>query len=400
MRSPAGDGVEETMHAFRQMLALIAAALRSIPDRLGASLVTVIGITTVVGVLVTMLALGRGVEQLALNTNRPDRVGVIAGGASSSLNSALDRATYDKIIDKPGVKHDAQGKPIVAPTFITIIDGVTRKNQRGPIGFFAAGLQWRQIWTHVHVVEGRYFQPGLHELIVSQRIRNRFKDMGLGDSVKANGIPWKIVGVYKDTDSFFDNSLVGDLDTVLTSFPQATYTSISVILDSPASFQTFKNAVAADPTLNVTVQTDKEADEAVIKGQRSLLDFVSYFIGTLMGIGAACAALSSLYAAVDARTREIATLRALGFGSGPVVVSVLAEGLILAIPSALLGAAIAWVLFNGDAVVTGGLNIHMAVTTHEVLIALGWALAIGVVGGFLPALRAADMPVATALRAT
>jgi putative ABC transport system permease protein len=173
-----------------------------------------------------------------------------------------------------------------------------------------------------------------------------------------------------------------------------------VILDSPAAFQTFKNAVAADPTLNVTVQTDQEADEAVIKGQRSLLDFVSYFIGTLMGIGAACAALSSLYAAVDARTREIATLRAIGFGSVPVVISVLAEGLILAIPSALLGAAIAWFLFNGDAVVTGGLNIHMAVTTHEVLIALGWALAIGLVGGFLPALRAADMPVAAALRAS
>ncbi len=388
------------MHVFRQAFALIAAALRSIPERVGASLVTVIGITTVVGVLVTMLALGRGVEQLALNTNRPDRAGVIAGGSSSSLNSSLDRATYDKIVDKPGVKRDAQGRPIVAPTFVTIIDGITRTNQRGPIGFFSAGPQWRQIWTNVHVVEGRYFQPGLHELIVSQRIRSRFKNMDVGDTVKANGISWKIVGVYKDTDSFFDNSLVGDVATVLTSFPQATYTSISVILDSPASFQTFKKAVAADPTLNVTVQTDVEADEAVVKGTRSLLDFVSYFIGTLMGIGAACAALSSLYAAVDTRTREIATLRALGFSSGAVITSVLAEGFILAIPSALLGAAIAWFAFNGDAVVTAGLNIHMAVTSHEVLVALFWALAIALAGGLLPALRASGLPVATALRAS
>jgi putative ABC transport system permease protein len=388
------------MHAFRQVLTLIAAGLRSIPARLGASLVTVIGITTVVAVLVTMLSLGRGVDQLARNTERPDRAGVIAAGSRSSLESALNRATLDKIVDKPGIKHDAQGRPIVSPVVVMIIDGVTRQNQRGPIGLFAAGPQWQQIWTNVHVVEGRYFQPGLHELIVSQRIRSRFKNVDVGTTIKANGIPWKIVGVYKDTDSFFDNSLVGDVETVLSAFPQSSYGSISVILDSPASFDTFKKAVAGDPTLSVTVQTDREADDAVIRGQRTLLDFVSYFIGTLMGIGAACGALSSLYAAVDTRTREIATLRAIGFSPGAVVISVLVEGLILAIPSALLGAAIAWLLFNGDAVVTGGLNIHMAVTPHEVLVALFWALAIALVGGFLPALRAADMPVATALRAS
>jgi putative ABC transport system permease protein len=388
------------MHAFRQVLTLIAAGLRSIPARLGASLVTVIGITTVVAVLVTMLSLGRGVDQLARNTERPDRAGVIAAGSRSSLESALNRATLDKIVDKPGIKHDAQGRPIVSPVVVMIIDGVTRQNQRGPIGLFAAGPQWQQIWTNVHVVEGRYFQPGLHELIVSQRIRSRFKNVDVGTTIKANGIPWKIVGVYKDTDSFFDNSLVGDVETVLSAFPQSSYASISVILDSPASFDTFKKAVAGDPTLSVTVQTDREADDAVIRGQRTLLDFVSYFIGTLMGIGAACGALSSLYAAVDTRTREIATLRAIGFSPGAVVISVLVEGLILAIPSALLGAAIAWLLFNGDAVVTGGLNIHMAVTPHEVLVALFWALAIALVGGFLPALRAADMPVAAALRAS
>src|SRR5215472_7021523 len=130
------------MHVLRQVFALIAAALRSIPERLGASLVTVIGITTVVGVLVTMLALGRGVEQLARNTERADRVGVIAGGSRSSLESTLTRATYDKIVDKPGVKHDAQGRPIVSPVLVTIIDGILRTNLRGPIGFFAAGPQW------------------------------------------------------------------------------------------------------------------------------------------------------------------------------------------------------------------------------------------------------------------
>jgi putative ABC transport system permease protein len=132
---------------------------------------------------------------------------------------------------------------------------------------------------------------------------------------------------------------------------------------------------------------------------RNLLDFVSYFIGGLMAIGAACGALSSLYAAVDSRTREIATLRALGFGCGPVVISVLTEGLLLALPAALLGATIAWMLFNGNVVSTAGLTFPLAVTPHLVAVSLTWALGIALVGGLLPAIRAAAMPIATALRA-
>jgi putative ABC transport system permease protein len=281
-----------------------------------------------------------------------------------------------------------------------VIDGVTRKNQHGSIGFFAAGPQWRQIWPYVHVIEGRYFQPGLYELLVSETIRNRFKGVDLGDTVKARGIAWKIVGVYKDTGGFFDNALVADADTVIAAFPNTTYAALSVILNSPADFQTFKNAVTSDPTLSADVQTDQEANETVIKGLRSVLDFISYFIASLMGLGAVCGALGSLYTAVDSRTREIATLRAIGFGAVPVVTSVLAEGLILAIPAALLGAGIAWFVFNGSAVVAGGLTFHMAVTPHLVIVSLFWAIAIAAIGGLLPAIKAAALPVATALRAS
>jgi len=388
------------MHGFRQALALTVTALRSIPERLGTSLVTVIGIITVMGVLVTMLALGEGLERLAQTGSRPDRVSVIAAGAQSSLASSVSRSTLDKVVDKPGIRHDAQGKPLVTGVVLMIIDGVTKKNQHGSIGFFAAGPQWRQIWPNVQVVEGRYFQPGLHELLVSQRIRNRFKGMDLGDTVKARGTAWKIVGVYQDTGGFFDNSLVADADTVIAAFPQTTYAELSVILESPADFDTFKNAVTSDPTLSATVQTEDEANEAVIKGLRGVLDFISYFIASLMGIGAACGALSSLYAAVDARTREIATLRAIGFSSGPVVTSVLAEGMLLAIPAALLGAGIAWWLFNGHVVVANGLTFHMTVSPHLVVVSLCWAIAIAAIGGLLPAIRAARLPVATGLQAS
>src|SRR5580698_10146775 len=366
------------MLGLRQSLALTLTALQSIPQRLGASLVTVIGVITVMGVLVTMLALGEGLERLAHTGSRPDRVAVITAGAQSSLSSSVSRATLDKVMGKPGVRHDAQGRPLVAGVVLMVIDGVTRQNQHGSIGFFAAGL---------------------HELLVSQRIRDRFKGVDLGDTVKARGTAWKIVGVYKNTGGFFDNALVADADTVVAAFPQTTYADISVMLESPADFKAFKDAVTSDPTLSADVQTEDEGNEAVIKGLRGVLDFISYFIVSLMAIGATCGALSSLYAAVDSRTREIATLRAIGFRSGPVVASVLAEGMVLAIPSALLGAGIAWFLFNGNVVVAGGLSFHMTVTARLVLISLYWALAITLIGGLLPAIRAARLPVATGLRA-
>ncbi len=388
------------MHALRQTLVLTAAAIRSIPDRLGASLVTVIGITTVMGVLITMLALGEGVERLVKAGIRDDRAAVISKGAQSMLVSSLPHDALGKVVDKPGIKRDAQGKPLVSGVLFVFIDGVSKKNQRAGISVFAVGPQWRQIWPEVSLAEGRFFEPGLHELLVSERVRSRFKGMQLGDSVNARGSAWKIVGVFKSTSPTFDNSLIADADTVLAAFPQSSFAGIDVVLRSPATFGVFKKAVADDPTLAAQAQTEAEANEAIIKGIRTLLDFISYFIGTLMGIGAVCGALSSLFAAVDTRTREIATLRAIGFGSGPVVVSVLAEGMILAIPAALLGAGIAWFLFNGHVVVAVGVTFQMAVTAHLVVVSLGWSLSIALIGGFLPALRAADLPVATALRAS
>jgi putative ABC transport system permease protein len=388
------------MLRLRQSWALILTALQTIPERIGSSLVTVIGVVTVMGVLVTLLAMGEGLEHLAQGGDRPDRASVGAAGSQSSLGSSVPRATLDKVVDKPGVRHDAQGRPIATGVVLMILDGITKQNRHGSIGFFAAGPQWHLIWPNVHVIEGRDFKPGLEELLVSQRIHERFKGMDIGDTVKVRGSSWKIVGVYKDTDTFFDNSLVGDADTVIAALPQTMYAGVSVILNSPADFQTFKKAVTSDPTLSADVKTDEESNESVIKNLRNVLDFVSYFIASLMAIGATCGALSSLYAAVDSRTREIATLRAIGFGPGPVILSVFAEGMILAIPAALLGAAIAWVLFNGHVVVAGGLSFHMTVTARLVLISLAWAISIAAIGGLLPAIRASRLPVATGLRAT
>src|SRR6516225_6460940 len=190
---------------------------------------------------------------------------------------------------------------------------------------------------------GSILSAGLHELIVSDLMRKRFRHLDVGDEVRVRGTPWKIVGAYQGPKAFND-SVIGDAETVLSAFPQSSYNVVNVWLESPKQFATFKQAVTGDPTLMVDVKTQAESNEAILRPQRQLLDFISYFIGGLMGLGAVCGALASLYAAVDARRVEIATLRAIGFRSMPVVISVLAEGLLLAIPAALLGAGIVWYL--------------------------------------------------------
>jgi putative ABC transport system permease protein len=279
------------------------------------------------------------------------------------------------------------------------MNAVNYQNQRGTVSLFSVSPEWRTMNPQVHIIEGRFFQPGLHELIVSDLVRSRFRHFNVGEEVRVRGTPWKLVGAYHSTATALEDSIIGDADTVLATFPQATYNAVNVILESPGAFATFKNAVVNDPTLTADVKTQEQAAEDIIKSRRKLLDFMSFFLGGLMGLGAACGALASLYASVDARRVEIATLRAIGFGGLPVVGSVLLEGLILAIPAALLGAGIDWYLFNRHVVVAAQITFPMAVTPHLVLIALGWALSIALVGGILPSIRAARVPVATAMRA-
>ncbi len=386
------------MRAIRQAWALTVAAIRSIPDRLGTSAVTVISITTVMGVLVAMLALGQGLERLVQTGVSADQAVVLSSGAQSAVESTLPKTTLGSILDKPGIKRDAEGKPLVAATVFMFINAVNRQNQRGTVSLFSVTPEWRTMNPGVHIIDGRYFQAGLHELIVSDLMRQRFRDLDVGDVVKVRGTPWKIVGAYKSDSTALEDSLIGDADTMLSAFQQTTVNVVDVILQSPGEFATFKKSVTSDPTLMADVKTLAEDNEDLIKPRRKLLDFVSYFLGGLMGLGAACGALASLYAAVDARKVEIATLRAIGFSAMPVVVSVLAEGMLLAIPAALLGAAIDWYLFNGHVVVAQQITFPMAVTPHLVVVSLCGALAIALIGGILPSIRAARLPVATAIR--
>ena len=388
------------MTFLKQTIALTATGLRGISQRRGSSLVTVIGVTAVVGVLVSLLAIREGAAIFNGSSARPDVVDVISRGATSTAQSVLTRDALAVIEDAPGVKRAPDGRPYVYASTLVSVDVMKKNGKRGNVYLvgFTPGIE--RVSTTMKVIEGRQYRPAVHEVTVSDPIRRMYKNMNIGDHLVLNNTDWTIVGVFAGSDSIGDSVLRADADTVMSAFSRNTYQSANVQLESPAAFQKFKDALTGNPAIAVEVRTSAQSMKDNFGQLNSLLDFVAYFVGTVMGSGAIFGALNSLYASVDARRREIATLRAIGFNSGPIIVSVLLEGMVLALPGAFIGAFVAWVVFNGNVVDVAGLIFKLTVTPHLLAISIFWALAIGLIGGSLPALRAARLPVATALRAT
>jgi putative ABC transport system permease protein len=312
----------------------------------------------------------------------------------------LSRDAVLTVEGAPGVKHAPDGRPYAYAFSLVPVDAVKKNGKRGTVYLVGYSSGVDLVEPDVKPIAGRWYRPALHELMVSDPIRKMYKDMAVGSHIKLRGTDWTVVGVFSGSNTLGDSLLRADADTVMSAFGHNVYQQVNLVLDSPNSLSKFKSALNDNPAIAVDVKTVAD-DFAENFGQLNrLLDFVAYFVGGVMASGAIFGALNSLYASVDARRREIATLRAIGFNSGSIITSVLIEGLALAVPGALLGAAIAWLLFNGNVVSTGGLIFHLSVTGHVFIVAMVWALVIGLIGGSLPALRAARAPVATAMRAT
>jgi putative ABC transport system permease protein len=388
------------MNFIKQTVALTATGLRGIRERRGSSLVTVIGVTTVVGVLVSLLAIREGATIFSGSNVRPDLADVISRGATSTPQSVITRDTFAVIEDAPGIKHAPDGRPYVVATTFVSVDVPKKNGKMGNVYLVGFTPGAALVQSNVKITEGRLYRPAVHEVVVSEPIRKMYKGMNIGDHLELNHTEWTIVGVFAGNDSIGDSSLRADADTVMSAFGRNTFQSVQVQLESPAAFNELKDALTSNPAISVEVRTTAQSMNANFGQLNSLLDFVAYFVGTVMASGAIFGALNSLYASVDARRREIATLRAIGFNSGPIILSVLIEGMVLALPGAFLGALVAWVLFNGNVVDVAGLIFKLTVTPKLLGISIFWALAIGLIGASLPAMRAARLPVATALRAT
>jgi putative ABC transport system permease protein len=387
------------MNFLHQSTALLRLNLGGLGARSGAVLTILVGVTCAVGVLVSMLAMGTGAHRQALGDVRDD-VAVVVSRGSSDLDSSVSRDQATTVADLPGIALASDGKPLIGYQSVVIMEG-HRRGTGARVFFPLIGTSptVTAMRPEIHFTEGRMFQPGLHELVVSNPCVRTFPGFELGAERDVRGVGWSVVGRF-DQGNNMQCQVLADVETLMTIFGRNAFTNVSVELRSPRDFDAFRTALEANPALNLEARRERDQVEGRFKGFKALLNFAAYFVGAIMAVGATLGAVNSLYSIVDARRRELATLRAIGFGSGAIVAATLVESMLLALPGALLGAALAWILFHGMAVSPFGFSFQLDVTPQLAEIGIVWALAMGLLGGLLPALRAARVPVTTALRAT
>jgi putative ABC transport system permease protein len=392
---------------WKQIGIVTAMNLRSLPGRLTPSLVVVIGIAGVVGVLVSVLGMATGLERAFVNTGNPSRAIVLHKGAPSEGLSNIDLAWVGPISDAPGVLRGSKDEAAASPEYVVGVN-LPRRSGGDEAGVTARGIGPAAFLVHPEwkITAGRMFKPGLREVIVGPAASAEFLDLDIGHQVELGSTLWTVVGRFTSGGDSHESEILVDAPTAMSAFNWGAYSSVTVRLDSPASFDRFRSTLLTNSSLEVDVLHEQEYYAGHAKQLTSLLYLLSTVVGAIMAIGAIFTALNTLYAAVAARTVEIATLRALGFGPSGVVVSVLAESLLLSLLGALLGAAIAWLLFNGNALTTAGgefssdISFRLLVGPGLFAVGIVWACAIGLLGGLFPAIRAARLPIAVALRPT
>ena len=387
----------------RQAASVTKVGIGTLPDRLGSSLVIVIGIAGVVGVLVALLAMGEGLQATLNSGGRNDTAIVLRGGSVSESQSVLVRDDVDAIEQATGVARNASGKPMASAELVVAANLPLRNSQD------EAAAQLRGVddgaWAlrpDLKIVEGRKFKPGMRELVVGEAARRQFAGLDVGKDIKLGTQVWKVVGVFQ-SDGAWNSELWSDRQTVASAYRRGNSAeSVLVKLAGPSAFGKFKATLAADPRLKVEASTTRDYFAKQSEGLSKIIRVVGLTVGIIMAIGALFGALNCMFAAVASRAREIATLRAIGFRGTPVVVSVMLETMLLALAGGVLGALIVWLIFNGyHASTLSGftqLMFQFKVGPDLIWTGLKWALAIGFVGGLFPALRAARLPVTTALR--
>ncbi|MBC6942234.1 MAG: ABC transporter permease [Xanthomonadales bacterium] len=391
-------------HRGRQAWAVTRVGLATLPQRLGSSSVVVIGIAGVVGVLVALLAMGEGFRATLVQTGSDDTVLVMRAGANAELNSVLVRDAVVQIEQTPGILKNAKGEPIASPELV-VVASLPRKGSGldANLQIRGVGPQVRELRPHVHITAGRDFQPGLRELVVGKGAAEQFQGLDLGATITLNNQVWTVVGSFEAGDAF-DSEVWADADIVASTYRRGnSVTDVTVRLVNADALDAFKAALAANPQLKVDAETTRSYFSRQSENLTLLIRIVGSVVGAIMAIGAIFGALNTMYAAVATRAREIATLRAIGFRGLPVIVSVMIETMLLALVGGLLGAAIAWLIFDNYSVSTMSQNFSQVVFAFRVSPALAleglkWALVIGFIGGLFPALRAARLPVTTALR--
>jgi putative ABC transport system permease protein len=391
---------------IKQTLAVIALNLRTIPARLSSSAVAIVGIAGVVVVFVSVLSIGAGFAAAMRGSGSATRALVMRTGADTELTSGLEGPDVDVIKQAPGIRRDGSS-PLASAELYVILD-VPKKSTPGasanvPMrGIDAVGMEVRE---EVSLVAGRMFQFGTNEVIVGRGANGQFVNMNTGDTIVSGQNKWNVVGIFEADGGVAETEIWADARTLQGAYRRGnTYQSVLVRLDSSDTFDTFRDWLTSNPQVNVAIRRENDYYAAQSVAMTRLIQTIGFGIAVLMGIGAVFGAILTMYTAVATRAREIATLRALGFDTTSVLISVLIESLGLGAIGGAIGATAAYVAFNGYQTSTMNFQTFTQVAfafrvTPELLgMGLFYALLMGLVGGLLPAIRASRLPIASALR--
>ena len=382
-----------------QILSISGMNIKNIPSRWSSSLVVVIGIGGVVAVLVAMLAMAVGLANVFTNSIGADRAVVARSGSDSELSSNLDSDT-GRIIST------LEGVAVASPELYVVAD-VPKKATGTPANVVLRGVEPQafDIRPNLKIVEGRNFEPGRNEVIVGTKAQLEFDNLELGDVMVVRESTWEVVGVFEADGAVEESEIWGDLTSVQGAYRFGQSISIvRLLLDSEAQLSNLQALVEDDPRLPVDVILEQDWFSRQSEQSTQVIRIFGILVAVVMSIGAIFAALNTMYSAVAARTFEIATLRAIGFRSGPILFSVLAEALVLALIGGAIGAAISFFAFNGFTVSTlnqatfSQIAFEFMVTPELVTQGLVLSLGLGFVGGLFPAVRATRLPVTVALR--
>ena len=394
------------MKWIAQTAAIIALNFRTIPARLSSSAVAIIGIAGVVVVFVSVLSIGAGFAAAMQGSGSPGRALVMRSGADTELTSGLDGPDVDVIKQAPGMRRNGSG-PLASAELYVILDVPKKSRPDGSANVPMRGIEATgpAVREEVSLVSGRMFEFGTNEVIVGRAANGQFVNTNVGDTIVSGQNKWQVVGVFEADGGVAETEIWSDVRTLQGAYRRGnTFQSVLVQLDSQDSFDTFRDWLTSNPQVNVSIRRENEYYAAQSVAMTRLIQTIGFGIAALMGVGAVFGAILTMYTAVATRAREIATLRALGFNTTSVLVSVLAESLGLGIIGGAIGGIAAYLAFNGYQTSTMNFQTFTQVAfafrvTPELLgMGLFYALMMGFVGGLLPAIRAARLPIASALR--
>jgi len=388
-----------------QTVAVTVLNLRTIPQRLASSGVAIVGIAGVVVVFVSVLSIASGFTAAMTDAGSPSRALVMRSGADSEMTSGLTGPEVDVIRQAPGLRRD--GRAALASSELYVIIDLPKRSTGTGANVPMRGIDpvTLSVRDEVSIVEGRMLAFGTNEVVVGRGARANFSGLEVGREVRSGQNSWQVVGIFEADGGVAETEVWSDARVLQGAYRRGnTYQLVLARLDSSDSLTTFRDWLTSNPQLNVQVQRETEyyADKSRALG--NLIQGVGFGIAALMGIGAVFGAILTMYTAVSTRSREIATLRALGFNTTSVVVSVLAESLALGAIGGGIGGVLAYLAFNGYQTSTMNFQtfsqVAFAFKVTPALLAMGlvYALVMGLVGGLFPAVRAARLPIPAALR--